>query len=204
MIVIDYDEIFKREHARCMFLIWITLIYVLTGVLGLFLFFIFSGCEGAQLLSGLIATIFFDFDQVEVMADPPLMVHGVTHIMQHSVLMDSVLWDHVFLLEFVYFDALQDCVIIILLAIDVTRTIRLKSQMLQRRPLMYYIIVTHDNLNFALGGGRTALCICEAMLFLLSFFSALGLLIVLVIRNFFRDYHRQSVSLLISEHFLIL
>ena len=141
------------------------------------------------------------------MADLPLMVHRVTHIMEHSILVNCVLGNHVLLLlEFVDSDALQDRVIIpiLILAIDVARTIRLKTQMLQQRPLMYYIIVTHDNLNFALRGDRTALCSYEISL--LSFLAALSILLVLVRRDFFRNDHRHNVRLplLFGVQFLIL
>lgn len=141
------------------------------------------------------------------MADLPLMVHRVTHIMEHSILVNRVLGNHVLLLlEFVDSDALQDRVIIpiLILAIDVARTIRLKTQMLQQRPLMYYIIVTHDNLNFALRGDCTALCSYENSL--LSFLAALSILLVFVRRDFFRNDHRHNVRLplLFGVQFLIL
>ena len=114
------------------------------------------------------------------MADSPLMIHRVTYIMKHSILVDSVLWNHVLLmLELVDSDAVQDRVIILILAIDVARTIRLKSQMLQHRPLMYYIIVAHNNLNFTLRGARAALCRYENII-LLSLIAALSILLVLV------------------------
>ena len=75
--------------------------------------------------------------------------------------------------------------------------------MLQQRPLMYYIIVTHDNLNFALRGDRTALCSYEN---LLSFLAALSILLILVRRDFFRNDHRHNVRLplLFGVQFLIL
>lgn len=139
------------------------------------------------------------------MADLPLMVHRVTHIMEHSILVNRVLGNHVLLLlEFVDSNALQDSVIILILAIDVARTIRLKTQMLQQRPLMYYIIVTHDNLNFALRGDCTALCSYENSL--LSFLAALSILLVFVRRDFFRNDHRHNVRLplLFGVQFLIL
>ena len=139
------------------------------------------------------------------MADLPLMVHRVTHIMKHSILVNRELGNHVLLLlEFVDSDALQDRVIILILAIDVARTIRLKAQMLQQRPLMYYIIVTQVNLNFALRGDRTALCSYEYSL--LSFLAALSILLVLVRREFFRNDHRHNVRLplLFGVQFLIL
>ena len=139
------------------------------------------------------------------MADLPLMVHRVTHIMEHSILVNRELGNHVLLLlEFVDSDALQDRVIILILAIDVARTIRLKAQMLQQRPLMYYIIVTQVNLNFALRGDRTALCSYEYSL--LSFLAALSILLVLVCRDFFRNDHRHNVRLplLFGVQFLIL
>ena len=140
------------------------------------------------------------------MADSPLMIHRVTYIMKHSILVDSVLWNHVLLmLELVDSDAVQDRVIILILAIDVARTIRLKSQMLQHRPLMYYIIVAHNNLNFALRGARAALCRYENII-LLSLLAAFSILLVLVRRDFLRDDHWQSVRLrsLFGVQFLIL
>lgn len=68
---------------------------------------------------------------------------------------------------------------------------------------MYYIIVTHDNLNFALRGDRTALCSYEN---LLSFLAALSILLILVRRDFFRNDHRHNVRLplLFGVQFLIL
>ena len=139
------------------------------------------------------------------MADLSLMVYCVTHIMKHSILVNRVLGNHVLLLlEFVDSDALQNCVIVLILAIDVARTIRLKTQMLQQRPLMYYIIVTHVNLNFALR--RACAAFCSYKNILLFFLAALCILLVLVRRDFFRNDHRHNVRLplLFGVQFLIL
>lgn len=139
------------------------------------------------------------------MADLSLMAHCVPHIMKRFI-MQSVLRNHVFLLfELVHLDHLKNFIIILLiiLTINIARTIRLKAQMFQCRSLMYNIIVTHIYLDFSLWRGRTALCSYKNVILL---FSVLCILLVLVRRDLLCYNDLQSVwfLLLFDKHLLIL
>ena len=88
------------------------------------------------------AGIVLDLDEVEVVADLPLMAHGVAHVLQ-GLVVEGVLGDHVFLLlvKFVHLDHLQNDIIFIatstsssvhrvlllVLALYIARTIRFKA-----------------------------------------------------------------------------
>ena len=87
------------------------------------------------------AVIVLDLHEVEVVADLPLVAHGVAHVVQ-GLVVEGVLGDHVFLLlvKFVYLDHLQNDIIVLastsssvhrvlllILALHIARTIRFKA-----------------------------------------------------------------------------